>query len=149
MIEIGKIFTFRFLIYNKMDLRCKDCAKCCYETEMLLSEQDIERILQKFSSKFSRKDFVIENEEGLNQLKNVDGHCVFLDSTSDDEKCHIYHYRPCGCRFYPMIFDPYKRQCVLDRDCPNANQFYIERQNFKKACQKLKKYLTKELSLEF
>lgn len=144
-----KIFTLRSLIFYRMNLRCKGCGKCCYETEMIISEQDIERILHHVNLISKREDFANKNKDGLHQLKNTNGHCVFLNGSSQDKKCRIYPYRPQGCRFYPMIFDPSKMKCILDKECPNSSRFYTEDQQFQKRCQDLRKFLENELSLKF
>lgn len=128
-----------------MDIRCEACGKCCYETEMILSERDIERILQNPYFKTEKEDFVIKGKEGFYRLKNKNGHCVFLNSDSIDKECLIYNYRPRGCRFYPMLYDPYHNKCVLDRECPNKKSFYTNAREYKKICQKLKEFLKKEL----
>ena len=92
---------------------CSDftCAKCCKDTQMLLSKVDIERII---TLGFNAEDFCFINDDGFFELKNVDGHCVFLESN----KCLIYLNRPQGCRFYPIIFDLDANQAILDSDCP-------------------------------
>ncbi|MFW9818681.1 MAG: YkgJ family cysteine cluster protein, partial [Candidatus Thorarchaeota archaeon] len=75
----------------------KNCGDCCLETEMILSPQDIDLILLSYSDKINKQDFVLKNEDGNYQIKNVDKHCVFLDFST--KKCKIYKYRPQGCRF--------------------------------------------------
>ena len=63
-------------------MRCSNCGVCCTETEMLLCEKDIERLVKRG---FSRSFFAKVDREGYAQLKNRQGYCVFYDSekTSD------------------------------------------------------------------
>lgn len=75
------------------------CAKCCYDTEMPLTREDIARIV---SLGYKISDFVRVGADGIPRLKNVNGHCVFLDE--DTGKCKIYPWRPLGCRLYPLIY---------------------------------------------
>jgi len=93
-------------------MRCvPGCFKCCLETEMILSEDDIRRIE---SLGYRREEFC-EYRDGFYRLKNVDGHCVFLDVESG--RCKIYRHRPTGCRTYPVIYDP-DRGFLIDPECP-------------------------------
>ncbi len=95
----------------------KNCIKCCIETDMLLSKDDVERIRKLgFDSKF----FVIK-KNGWLYLKNCNGRCFFHDGT----KCLIYENRPEGCRLYPVIFDIDRKCAVLDDDCPYKDRFRI------------------------
>lgn len=90
------------------------CGKCCYGTEMILTIDDLLAIINlgydiKYFSVF-RNGFV--------RLRNVDGHCVFLDPSSN--KCKIYSARPIGCRLYPLMYDPEADNVVIDRLCPKS-----------------------------
>ncbi|MDI9645112.1 MAG: YkgJ family cysteine cluster protein [Archaeoglobales archaeon] len=49
------------------------CGKCCYSTEMPLTEEDIKRIE---SLGYSRKDFAIKID-GIFRLRNINGRCIF------------------------------------------------------------------------
>lgn len=129
-----------------MENKCENCGECCLETEMILSQQDIESIKKKYNTNIREHDFVFKNKNEQFQLKNIEGHCVFLDSYS--KKCNIYKYRPQGCRFYPLIFDINEEKCKLDEDCPRNNLFYENKQNLKIACQNLKIFLKKQLNMK-
>jgi len=100
-------------------LRCLEvgCSKCCYETEMPLSEKDIKRI-EKLG--YRRDEFSVV-VDGVRVLKNVDGKCFFLK----DDRCSIYEYRPLGCRFYPVIYDVDRRKAVVHDFCPLAGEVKI------------------------
>ena len=102
-----------------MENKCEGCGRCCLETEMILSQQDIDLII---SNKSCNEFFVFKNSNGDFQLKNIEGHCVFFDLTS--KNCSIYEYRPQGCRFYPLIYDFQMKKCVFDKDCPRIHLFY-------------------------
>ena len=91
---------------------CLLCANCCRETEMLLANEDIERI----ENKLPRREFSYVRD-GYLYLKNQQGNCVFLEPES--MRCSIYEIRPRGCRFYPIVYDPYLKKCVVDKDCSN------------------------------
>ncbi|MHA1131653.1 MAG: YkgJ family cysteine cluster protein [Candidatus Helarchaeota archaeon] len=93
---------------------CLCCAKCCEQTEMLLSNEDVRRIRKqtgepRWSFMFIRDGYIF--------LKNKRKHCIFLDSKR--KKCSIYEIRPQGCRFYPLIYNPFSKGCIVDRDCTN------------------------------
>jgi Fe-S-cluster containining protein len=94
------------------------CIHCCVETRMPLSNLDIDRIL-KLGHK--SEDFTVNTEEGL-QLKNRSGRCVFLSQRG----CKIYHYKPEGCRLYPLIYDEDRGKAVLDDLCPYGCEFEVK-----------------------
>ncbi|MFX1307467.1 MAG: YkgJ family cysteine cluster protein [Promethearchaeota archaeon] len=125
---------------------CENCGKCCVETEMILSENDIDLIKNKCSNIINNYDFVLKNENDQFQLKNKGGYCVFFDNSS--KNCTIYLFRPQGCRFYPLIYDINEKRCKLDEDCPRTNLFYQNNQDFKTTCQNLRVFLKKQLNLE-
>ncbi len=91
------------------------CGRCCYETEMILTEEDIRRI-ERLG--FKREEFSVE-KNGVYMLRNVNGKCFFLD---EENRCRIYEHRPIGCRIYPVIFDLDKKRAVLDDECPRRNE---------------------------
>ncbi len=122
---------------------CKDCGKCCIETEMLLSSNDI-ALIKKDKPKYLKiASFVRKTEEGFNQLINVKGYCVFFDSVA--KMCTIYDVRPQGCRYYPLIYDSDKKLCVLDHECPRPELFYPNKNSQVKTCRKIVKFLEKEV----
>jgi Fe-S-cluster containining protein len=66
-----------------------------------------------------RSGFSRLNEEGVPQLLNVHGHCVFLR----DGRCAVYEHRPEGCRLYPLILDLETDEVVRDDFCPWREEF--------------------------
>ena len=78
---------------------------------MILTEADIRRITRLG---YRASDFIIYRD-GFPRLRNVDGHCYFLDP--DKRVCKIYKYRPVGCRIYPLIYD-LEHGFRLDDECP-------------------------------
>ncbi len=86
-----------------METGCQDCGECCLITEMILSKEDIKRIIKSSPNNLKKEEFVFKNKEGFFQLKNISEHCVFFDFLS--KQCKVYESRPQGCRFYPLIFD--------------------------------------------
>ena len=130
-----------------MKKECVDCGKCCLETEMVVSEQDIELILKNNSLKdLKKQDFIFRSKEGYSQLKNIGDHCYFFDVAS--KSCSIYENRPQGCRFYPLIYDIEKKNCVIDTDCPRNYLFYQNPKDLKVICNDLRKFLREQLKLE-
>ncbi len=100
---------------------CMSCAACCHDTEMLISPADMERVsalgytIDSFST--------IDPETGERMLKNINGSCVFLEGKGP-YTCKIYHARPKGCRFFPLIYDQERGRCILDREyCPHWRDF--------------------------
>lgn len=98
-----------------------ECALCCYETEMPLTESDIVRL----EGKGYARDFFMAEEGGYPVLKNRAAtapreghHCVFLV----DDKCSVYADRPEGCRWYPVVITP-ERRAVRDEECPHRMEF--------------------------
>jgi len=94
------------------------CGKCCYDTEMILSITDIAMLT---SIGYSIREYAVFRDSFM-KLRNVDGHCIFLDPHSN--KCTIYQYRPLGCRLYPLVYDPYRDTVVIDRECPRWREVY-------------------------
>ena len=130
-----------------MNDNCKDCGKCCLDTEMPLSRKDIDLIINNSFNNLTQKDFTIKHNEDYYQLKNIDDHCFFLDNES--KQCVIYKNRPRGCRFYPLIFDYDKDKCILDDECPRTSLFYSNKQEFRDTCNKIKTFLREELEILF
>ena len=93
---------------------CLSCGKCCEQTEMLLANEDVKRIATQCNMNRRAFSYV---RDGYLFLKNKRNYCVFLNSQT--KKCTIYEIRPRGCRFYPIVYDPYQEKCVVDRDCTN------------------------------
>ena len=90
------------------------CSRCCHNTEMELTDRDIERIV-----KGGHTDFYLEIN-GSYVLKNSGGSCVFL---GDDGRCSIYRIRPKGCRLYPLVMGMPSRRWGLDHKCPHRDEF--------------------------
>ena len=93
----------------------KFCGKCCYDTKMPLTRSGIERI-KKLGFP---EEYFVDRRGRIPRLKNVDGHCVFLDPESN--ACTIYPDRPEGCRLYPLVYDVESDRVVVDPLCPKAN----------------------------
>jgi len=92
-------------------------VSCCFDTEMPLLEEDIERIE---GLGFNESSFAVASD-GFKVLKNKNGRCVFHDG----EKCTIYSNRPAGCKLYPVIFDEDLNRAVKDRLCPYRTEFEL------------------------
>ena len=121
---------------------CSLCGVCCRNTEMELSMGDISEIEKQNPFNWTRDEFCeIQNE--YYTLKNSDGHCIFLNPNKN--LCNIYDYRPQGCRFYPMLYDPSNNQCLLDDECPHRHKFYHYKPEYQNTCKKLRKWYNSEL----
>lgn len=94
-----------------------NCALCCHETRMCLTQLDINRIVKLG---YSVKDFA-ERFGGTWRLKNIYGRCFFLDGSM----CRIYRFRPYGCRLYPLTYSRDEHKIMLDDLCPYKNEFIV------------------------
>ncbi|MFW9921877.1 MAG: YkgJ family cysteine cluster protein [Candidatus Thorarchaeota archaeon] len=110
------------------------CAKCCRETEMLLSMEDITRIV---SLGYKQGDFSFINNEGFFCLRNINDSCFFLQ----DNKCVIYSFRPQGCKYYPIIFDLDTNKAIIDVDCPLKST--IQKSTVKLFEKEIRKYVNR------
>lgn len=128
-----------------MKNKCENCGECCLRTEMILSKNDVDKIIKISPENLQKEDFAFKNKNGFFQLKNIKDHCTFLEPLS--KKCKIYEYRPQGCRFYPLIFDFQEKNCIFDIDCPRPHLFYQDKTELKNTCQNLMKFLKRELDL--
>ena len=103
---------------------CKEnrCSLCCWETEMLLSASDIQRINQKTS--FSVNEYSFVDNFGHRTLKNKEINdrlqCFFLDEHGE---CTIYEIKPKGCQYYPIIWDMNIQEATTDDYCPHHQKF--------------------------
>ncbi|RLG64560.1 YkgJ family cysteine cluster protein [archaeon] len=101
---------------------------------MELTEEDIRRI-EKLG--FKREGFTVTHADGRVTLKNVNGHCIFLDESTG--KCTIYPHRPIGCRLYPIIYDEASGDVTVDPECPAA--YTVSRKELEKARSKVLKLI--------
>ena len=92
------------------------CSRCCTDTEMTLSLEDVERI-----EEMGHKGF-FKGVDGYLCLVNVDNICFFLKNGL----CSIYEHRPLGCRLYPVIYDEEGECAILDDFCPHTEHFQVE-----------------------
>ena len=122
---------------------CEDCGNCCIETEMILSDQDIEVIVNNHKITLKKTDFVQKTEDNFYQLKNINGHCFFFDV--EIKLCKIYEIRPQGCRFYPLIYDSDKNSCVFDIECPKPELFYPNKNTIRRTCKKIISFLENQV----
>lgn len=82
---------------------------------MPLTKRDVERI-KKIGYP---EGYFVDRRSRIPRLKNVEGHCVFLNP--DTNACTIYSDRPEGCRLYPLIYDEERDRIVVDPLCPKAH----------------------------
>ncbi|HID15862.1 MAG TPA: YkgJ family cysteine cluster protein [Candidatus Atribacteria bacterium] len=115
-----------------MPFQCIKCGKCCRETEMPLTLKDLKRIS---SLGYKVTEFAIFNGEKW-KLKNINGHCYFLDEKLN--LCKIYPYRPEGCKIYPVIYIE-NEGVGVDDECPMAHT--LTKREIKKKAPKLLKLI--------
>jgi Fe-S-cluster containining protein len=94
---------------------CSHCGVCCENTEMLLSDADIEHLERKGHDE---QNFTRYDRHGYARLKNRDGLCVFYDV--EKRQCQVYEYRPQGCRIYPVLYSE-QEGIIVDDLCPMQN----------------------------
>lgn len=101
-------------------LKCKPgCVKCCLNTDMVLTESDVERLTKEGYA----REYYAEYRDGYLRLKNIDGRCVFL---RENGTCRIYRIRPISCRLYPVIYDLEKDIIRVDDECPARDTISVE-----------------------
>ena len=108
---------------------------------MILLKSDIERI-ERLG--YNRNLFA-EKRGSFIRLKNVDGHCIFLDPKSGS--CRIYSHRPLGCRIYPLIYDE-ERGILLDPECPLASYWSLHCEELERGIRELERFL-RALEMEY
>jgi Fe-S-cluster containining protein len=81
---------------------------------MSLTNADVSRI-----ERAGQRGFYYQDEQGYLCIKNIDGHCVFLQ----DERCVVYLCRPEGCVLYPLIYFTESDAVGLHSFCPYRNEF--------------------------
>lgn len=108
------------------------CFRCCLDTEMTLSEEDIQRIdALGFKGYYQEVD-------GYIQLNNIDGHCFFLR----DGRCLINRDKPLGCKLYPLVLDVRCDEVFVHSYCEHAKLFEYDEED----AQLLKKTIDTEES---
>ncbi len=105
---------------------------------MPLFPEDIRRIT---AAGYRLEEFaVFDREAKIWRLRNVNGHCYFLDP--DTGRCKIYDIRPMGCRLYPVVINPETGTCAIDTEvCPYRHEFSPER--IAEACKKVEELYEK------
>ena len=78
---------------------CSHCEKCCEETEMELSIQDIKRLEE---AGYNREEFTVADKDAVIRLKNTGKWCYFY--THAEKRCRVYKDRPLGCYLYPVVY---------------------------------------------
>jgi len=116
------------------------CIQCCVDTNMILSNNDINRI-EKLGF---GKDFFIIKRNGWLQLRNKNGRCVFHNGTF----CSIYVHRPEGCRLYPITYDKDKKCEIFDEECLYRDEFKISKHKKRRLFTLIKKLENEKYALE-
>jgi len=121
-------------IGSNLLVRCSHCGKCCTETEMELSNSDIEK-LEKAG--YHKNEFTT-TENGVTRLRNINQMCYFYDPT--DKKCRVYKNRPKGCHIYPVVYLA-NEGATIDGLCPMGHT--ISKQELRTKAKTLIKLLRK------
>jgi Fe-S-cluster containining protein len=100
---------------------------------MELCEADRARLVRKG---YREDDFCSRDQDGIYRLRNVNGHCFFLDMVT--KRCREYAARPLGCSIYPVNLAE-DGEVVLDDLCP-AGESLSEEEREEKG-RKLKRLL--------
>jgi len=118
------------------DGSCDEKRLCCIETEMTLTNEDVERIE---ALGYRREEFVVRASDGFLELRNIDGHCVFYEPST--RVCLVYENRPEGCRYYPVVYDARQHRCVVDEDCPSRAT--MTREEIRTICPEVRRLITR------
>jgi len=93
----------------------RGCHECCLDTEMPLTEEDLERLR---AIGHAPEDVSVTATDGGLLLRNTDdGRCALL---GPDGRCAAYEARPEGCTLYPLVLDEASGDVVIDQVCPHA-----------------------------
>lgn len=102
----------------------KGCSDCCEDTEMVLTQADVERITA--FTDLDQDAFAFRADDGFLQLRTQEDakrSCYFLK----EQHCSIFDVRPEGCRLYPAFLD--EDRVVLDAlHCPHTEAFQLTKQ---------------------
>ena len=126
-----------------MKNKCVDLGNRRSIKKKILSARDVVRIKTNAPKNLRITKKKEKTADGLFQLKNADGYCVFFHPTT--KLCKIYAVRPQGCRFYPLIYDSDKKICVLDQECPRPELFYPNKNSRLSTCERIVKFLENEV----
>lgn len=107
---------------------CKkyNCHKCCLDTEMALSPEDLKRISNHSQTPAYSFSYHIDQFRVLRNVKKGEiSRCYFLD---DNGSCKIYDCKPLGCTYYPLVYHLDEDEVFLDDFCPHYQEFekYLE-----------------------
>jgi len=94
---------------------------------MELSIKDLRRLEQ---TGHSVDDFAERGKDGIWRLRNVEGHCFFLEPKT--KGCRVYPMRPLGCYIYPVNLGP-DEELVIDVLCPAGSSLAAEERKKKGA----------------
>jgi len=108
--DLNAVFCYDVWV-GLLSVRCSNCGKCCEETMMELSSEDIKRLEE---TGYRLEEFAVI-DDGVTRLRNVDGHCYFYSHA--DKRCRIYRKRPLGCYLYPVVYLA-DEGAVVDELCP-------------------------------
>ena len=94
---------------------------------MELSVKDLQRLEQ---SGYHREEIAEKGADGIWRLRNVEGHCVFLEPK--ERRCTVYIMRPLGCYIYPLNLSP-DGVLVVDSICPAGESMTADERKKKAA----------------
>jgi len=82
-----------------LELDCLECGACCHEANVILYDDDVERIRQRFPQ-YTTSAYIKRSRDGKIRLRFApNGRCQHLQK---DLKCRVYEQRPFNCSVFPM-----------------------------------------------
>jgi len=105
-----------------------NCQRCCHETEMTLTEEDVKRI-----DALGYKDYYMLRN-GYLQMRNIDKKCFFLR----EGFCQIHLDKPIGCKLYPQVLDIDKWVVMLHDFCPSTKEFQFDKEDARRLKETIK-----------
>lgn len=93
---------------RELELDCTTCAACCIDNNVILDEDDLQRLEGDDRPDLVKKPY-IRTKKGV-KLLALDAktkHCLHLK----DKMCGIYERRPDACRWFPAGTEP----CLISR----------------------------------
>ena len=115
-----RVFELTKRVWAGID--CTSCANCCKEVKPTLSDEDVDRLAQRFAVECQQfiDAYLEPTESGAdNPWETRTTPCPFLK----DNRCSVYEDRPADCRGYPYLYEPdfvFRTMAMLDRTftCP-------------------------------
>jgi Fe-S-cluster containining protein len=99
---------------------CTACGKCCWAHDgyahVYVNDAESAAIAKTLGVAFEafEREYTQFDDEGLRELRFVDGHCVFLK----EGKCSVYAARPVQCKTWPFWPETLKQRVWREEVVP-------------------------------